>query len=109
MRHFICLSVLLLACGAASAQQVALIGVSGNKAAILAIDGGDPVRMEKARGSPRPRSVKRATVTGASIEQRGIDGVDRQQGPGVALLDRRFLKRLAMKRDGDTMTLTRRF
>src|SRR5205085_8982765 len=42
MRHFICLSVLLLACGAARAQQVALIGVIGGKAAILAIDGGDP-------------------------------------------------------------------
>ena len=39
-RHFIWL--LLLACGAAAAADVALIGVIGDKAAVLAIDGGDP-------------------------------------------------------------------
>ena len=42
MRHLICLSVLALACGAAGAQQVALIGVIGGKAAVIAVDGGDP-------------------------------------------------------------------
>jgi len=41
MRHFICLS-LLLACGAAAAADVALIGVIGRSAAVLAVDGGDP-------------------------------------------------------------------
>src|SRR5437764_13920945 len=41
MRHFICLS-LLLACAAASAANVALIGVIGDKAAVLALDGGEP-------------------------------------------------------------------
>ena len=41
MRHSI--SVLLfLACGAAAAADVALIGVIGDKAAVLAIDGGEP-------------------------------------------------------------------
>jgi aspartyl protease family protein len=39
-RHFIWLFV--LACGPAVAADVALIGVIGNKAAILALDGGDP-------------------------------------------------------------------
>ena len=211
MRHFICLSVLLLACGAASAQQVALIGVIGNKAAILAIDGGDPktvkagqtwrsikvvsvghdhatveiegqsrvlslgqhyrgappattrqsvtigadprghfftdvtindqsVRsvvdtgasvvvlsvadadrmgldwrngergtMQTANGSTSAYRVKLATVKVGSIELHEIDGVVVQQGPGVALLGMSFLNRLEMKRDGDTMTLTRRF
>jgi len=211
MRHFICLSVLLLACGAASAQQVALIGVIGNKAAILAIDGGDPktvkagqtwrtikvvsvghdnatveiegqsrvlslgqhyrgappattrqsvtigadprghfftdatindqsVRsivdtgasvvvlsvadadrmgldwrngergtMQTANGSTSAYRVKLATVKVGSIELHQIDGVVVQQGPGVALLGMSFLNRLEMKRDGDTMTLTRRF
>src|SRR3954467_644371 len=43
MRHFICLSVLVLASGAVSAQQhVSLIGVIGRSAAVLAVDGGDP-------------------------------------------------------------------
>src|SRR3989442_13983163 len=45
MRHFICLS-LLLACAAAAlvatAAEVALIGVIGDKAAVLALDGGEP-------------------------------------------------------------------
>jgi aspartyl protease family protein len=34
--------VLWFACGAAAAAEVALIGVIGNKAAVLAVDGGDP-------------------------------------------------------------------
>src|SRR2546425_4877562 len=45
MRHFICLS-LLLACAAAAlvatAAEVALIGLIGDKAAVLALDGGEP-------------------------------------------------------------------
>ena len=211
MRHFICLCVLLFACGAASAQHVALIGVIGNKAAILAIDGGDPktvkpgqswrgvkvvsvdhdnatveiegqqrvlslgqhyrgapptstrqsvtigadsqghfftdatinnlpVRsvvdtgasvivlsiadadrlgldwrngergtMQTANGFAAAYRVKLATVKVGSIELHEIDGVVVQQGPGVALLGMSFLNRLEMKRDGDTMTLTRRF
>ena len=211
MRHFICLSVLLFACGAASAQQVALIGVIGGKAAILAIDGGDPktvkagqtwrgikvisvthdnatVEMEGQqrvlslgqhyRGAPPPSTRQSVTLgadprghfftdatindvqvrsvvdTGASvvvlsvadadrlgldwrngergtmqtangftsayrvkltkikvgsIELHEIDGVVVEQGPGVALLGMSFLNRLEMRRDGDTMTLTRRF
>jgi aspartyl protease family protein len=211
MRHFICLFALLFACGAASAQQVALIGVIGGKAAILAIDGGDPktvktgqtwrgikvvsvehdnatveiegqsrvlslgqhyrgalptttrqsvtigadprghfftdatindvaVRsvvdtgasvvvlsiadadrlgldwrngergtMQTANGFTQAYRVKLATVRVGSIELHEIDGVVVQQGPGVALLGMSFLNRLEMKRDGDTMTLTRRF
>jgi len=45
MRHFICLS-LFLACASAAlvatAAEVALIGVIGDKAAVLALDGGEP-------------------------------------------------------------------
>jgi len=41
MPHFIAL-LLALACGSASAAQVALIGVIGDKAAVLSLDGGDP-------------------------------------------------------------------
>jgi aspartyl protease family protein len=39
--YFIVLSLFLL-CGAARAAEVALIGVIGGKAAVLALDGGDP-------------------------------------------------------------------
>jgi aspartyl protease family protein len=210
MRHFICLSLLFF-CAAAQAQQVALIGVIGGKAAVLAVDGGDPktvkvgqswhgvtvvsVEHDNAtvqidgqnrtlalgqhyRGTPPPSTRESATIaadarghfftdatindmtvrsvvdTGASvvvlsvndanrlgldwrngtrglmqtangttsayvvklskvkvgaIELHEIDGVVVEQGPGVALLGMSFLNRLEMKRDGDTMTLIRRF
>jgi len=42
MRHFICLSLLLACAAAATAAEVALIGVIGDKAAVLALDGGEP-------------------------------------------------------------------
>ena len=211
MRHFICLLLLALTCGAAGAQQVALIGVIGNKAAVLAIDGGDPktvkigqtwrgitvlevehdhatveiggqkrvlqrgahyrgtpptssretvtlgadarghfftdatindmtVRgvvdtgatrvvlsgaeatrlgidwhngkrgiMQTANGTATAYLVRLAKVKVGAIELHDIDGVVVEQGPGVALLGMSFLNRLEMKRDGDTMTLTRRF
>ncbi|HYN12340.1 MAG TPA: TIGR02281 family clan AA aspartic protease [Burkholderiales bacterium] len=41
MPHFIALLLLVL-CGAAAAADVALIGVIGDKAAVLALDGGNP-------------------------------------------------------------------
>ena len=210
MRHFICLWLLAF-CTAAHAQQVALIGVIGQSAAVLAIDGGDPKTVKPGqtwrgitvvsvgsdhatveiggqqrvlslgqhyRGAPPPvtresvtlgadprghfftdatindmtvRSVvdtgatrvvlsaadadrlgvdwrnggrgvmqtangtanaylvKLAKVKVGAIELHDIDGVVVEQGPGVALLGMSFLNRLEMKRDGDTMTLTRRF
>jgi aspartyl protease family protein len=211
MRHFICLSLLALVCAAAQAQQVALIGVIGDKAAVLAVDGGDPktvkvgqtwhgitvlevehdratveidgkkhvlerglhyrgtlpvssresvtiaadarghfftdasindltVRsvvdtgasvvvlsvndanrlgldwrngargtMQTANGPTSAYMVKLAKVKVGAIELHEVDGVVVEQGPGVALLGMSFLNRLEMKRDGDTMTLTRRF
>jgi aspartyl protease family protein len=42
MRHFICLWLLFLACAAHAQESVALIGLIGNKAAVLSLDGGDP-------------------------------------------------------------------
>ena len=40
-RNFIAV-LLILACAPAGAAQIALIGVIGRKAAVLALDGGDP-------------------------------------------------------------------
>ncbi len=53
--------------------------------------------------------VKLAKVKVGAIELHEIDGVVVEHGPGVALLGMSFLNRLEMKRDGDTMTLIRRF
>ena len=211
MRHFIWLSLFLLTCGSAGATEVALIGVIGRSAAVLALDGGDPktvkvgqswrgitvltvehdsatveidgkkrvlergqhyrgsapassrasvtlaadarghffaeaaindvpVRsvvdtgasavvlsaadatrlgldwrkgarrvMQTANGTTAGYLVKLAKVKLGGIELHEVDGVVVEQGPGVALLGMSFLNRLEMKRDGDTMTLTRRF
>jgi len=210
MRHFICLC-LALACTAAAAAEIALIGVIGDKAAVLALNGGEPktvkvgqswrgitvlavendratveidgkkrvlARGQHYRGSEPTSSrasvtlaadarghffadaaindmpVRSVVDTGASvvvlstgdaerlgldwrngarrtmqtangptpgylvkltkvkvggIELREVDGVVVEKGPGVALLGMSFLNRLETKRDGDTMTLTRRF
>ena len=105
MRHFICLSLLACAAAFAAAEDVALIGVIGDKAAVLALEGGEPKTVKVGQ------TWSGVTVIAVSREQATveIDGVVVQQGPGVALLGMSFLNRLEMKRDGDTMTLTRRF
>jgi aspartyl protease family protein len=209
-RHFICL-FLLAAAAAIAADDVALIGVIGDKAAVLAVGGGDPktvkvgqtwngitviaVDKEHAtvetdgkrrvltlgqhyRNAPVAASGARTTLaadsaghfvteaavndlplrvvvdTGASsvvlsaadasrlgldwrkgarrmmqtangvtpgyvvmldkvkvgnIELHNVDGVVLEQGLAVGLLGMSFLNRVDMQRDGDRMTLIRRF
>jgi aspartyl protease family protein len=43
------------------------------------------------------------------IELRSVDAIVIEQGLETALLGMSFLNRVEMKRDGSTMTLTRRF
>jgi aspartyl protease family protein len=43
------------------------------------------------------------------IELSGVDGVVIEHGLDIALLGMSFLNRLEMKREGQTMTLIRRF
>jgi aspartyl protease family protein len=209
-RHF--MGVLLaLCCTAASAAEIALIGVIGRKAAVLALDGGDPktvklgqtwngitvleVEHDRAtiqvdgekhtlplgahhRGTPAPLTqaavvlpadgrghifaegqvnglpIRFLVDTGASmvvlpaadarrlgidylqapktrvqtaggaiiaylitldrvkvgqIELNSVDGLVVEQGGAVALLGMSFLNRVEMRRNGDSMTLVRRF
>jgi aspartyl protease family protein len=203
--------VLLLACGAAAAADVALVGVIGDKAAVLVVDGGDPktVRVGQkwngitvlsvardratveidglrrmliqgphssapgtgsgraettlaadayghfvANGAVNGQAVRFVVDTGATvvalpardaqrlgldyrrgpqgsaqtaggtvpvyrlslesvklgdIELRSVDAIVIEQGLETALLGMSFLNRVEMKRDGSTMTLTRRF
>ncbi|HET7363027.1 MAG TPA: TIGR02281 family clan AA aspartic protease [Burkholderiales bacterium] len=212
MRHFICLSLLISAAAFAAGDDVALIGVIGDKAAVLAIAGGDPKTvkvgqtwsgvtvltvtheqatveiegkrrdltlgqhyrgggqvaatresvtlaadprghffadaavngipmrfvvdtgatavalsaadalrlgidwrkgdrrtMQTANGATTGYLVKLDKVRVGGIELHDVDGVVLEQGLGVGLLGMSFLNRLDMRRDGDTMTLTRRF
>jgi aspartyl protease family protein len=53
--------------------------------------------------------VKLDTVKLGDIEVNNVDGVVIEEGLGVALLGMSFLNRVDMRRDGDSMTLTRRF
>jgi aspartyl protease family protein len=203
--------LLWLACGAAAAADVALVGVIGDKAAVLALDGGDPktvkvgqkwngitvLSVEKDRatvefegrkrvlmhgqhyrgtaptsdraqvtltaglgghfvgdGAVNGNSIRFLVDTGASaialpaseanrlgidyrkgrrgmsntangpapvygvsldsvrlgdIELQHVEAVVFEQGLDTALLGMSFLNRLEMKREGSTMTLTRRF
>ena len=212
MRHFICLSLLASAAALAAADDVALIGVIGDKAAVLAIAGGEPKTvkvgqtwsgvtvitvtheratveiegkrrelslgqhyraggqvattresvtlaadarghffadavvngipmrfdidtgatavslsaadasrlgidwhngarrtMQTANGATTGYLVKLDKVRVGSIELHDVDGVVLEQGMGVGLLGMTFLNRVDMRRDGDTMTLIRRF
>jgi aspartyl protease family protein len=63
-RHFIVLSV-LLACGAARAADVALIGVIGNGAAVFAVDGGDPrtIKVGQTRSGITVLAIERERAT----------------------------------------------
>jgi aspartyl protease family protein len=203
--------VLALACGAAAAAEVALIGIIGERAAVLAVDGGDPktvkvgqnwkgitvlsVGKDRAtvevdgrtrilvqgqhyrsaaalserqqvtlaadrhghfvtQGAINGNPVRFLVDTGATsialpgrdaerlgidyrkgargmsqtangpvavyrvvfdsvrlggIELRMVEGVVIEQGLDIALLGMTFLNRVEMKRDGETMTLIRRF
>jgi len=64
LRHFIALFV-LLACGAAKAADIALIGIIGDAAAVLAIDGGEPrtIRAGQTRHGITVHSVERERAT----------------------------------------------
>jgi aspartyl protease family protein len=210
-RHFICLCLLLAAASAAATDDVALIGVIGDKAAVLAVSGGEPktvkvgqtwngvtiISVEKThatvetdgkrriltlgqhyRSGPGSSTQARVTLaadtrghfvteaavngiplrvvvdTGASsvvlsgddatrlgldwrkgarrmmqtangatpgygvvldrvrvggIELQAVDGVVVEHGLGIGLLGMSFLNRVEMQRDGDRMTLIRRF
>jgi aspartyl protease family protein len=53
--------------------------------------------------------VRFDSVKLGSIELSGVDGIVIEQGLDIALLGMTFLNRVEMKRDGQTMVLTRRF
>jgi aspartyl protease family protein len=77
MRHFICLSLFALVCTAAD-PQVALIGVIGSKAAVLAVDGGDP-KTVKVGQSWRGVTVVAVEHDNATVQ---IDGQNRRLALG---------------------------
>src|SRR6185295_476158 len=66
--------------------------------------------LQTANGRTSGYIVKLDSLKVGSIELSNIDGVVLEEGPGtVGLLGMSFLNRVEMKRDGETMTLIRRF
>ena len=70
---------------------------------------GEPGLSNTANGLVPVYRVNLATVRLGGIELNSVDAVVFENGLDTALLGMSFLNRLEMKRDGDTMTLTRRF
>ena len=88
-----------------------MVTLPGNDAARLGIDfrKGEPITTQTASGPAAAYRVKFDTVRLGNIELNNVDGIVMETGLGVALLGMTFLNRVEMRRDGDRMTLTRRF
>lgn len=65
--------------------------------------------IETANGRTVAWGIKLDAVKIGAIELRNVDAVVLESGLEIALLGMTFLNRVEMKRDGRTMTLTRRF
>lgn len=88
-----------------------VVALPAAEAARLGIDykRGQIGYMNTANGVVPVYRVKLDTVRVGDIELNQIDAVVHEQGLSVALLGMSFLNRTAMRRDGEVMTLTKRF
>ncbi len=87
------------------------IAIPASDANRLRIDyrNGRRVTMQTAAGPTPAYVVTLNSVRVGDIELQGIEGIVIEQGLNVALLGNSFLNRMEMRRDGATMTLTRRY
>lgn len=87
------------------------ISSSHAKAAGIAYTSAERGVMQTANGRTMAYKVKLDTVRVGDITLNNVDGVvmENQQLGGVGLLGMSFLNRTEMRRDGDSMTLTRRY
>jgi aspartyl protease family protein len=89
-----------------------LVALSAGDAVRLGIDyrKGEPSLMNTANGVAPAYKVKLDSLRIGDITANNVDAVVLEgSGPGVALLGMSFLNRMEMRRDGQTMVLTRRF
>jgi aspartyl protease family protein len=70
---------------------------------------GEKRTLQTANGPTTGYLLRLATVKVGGIELHDVDGIVLEQGLSVGLLGMSFLNRVEMKRDGDVMTLIRRF
>jgi aspartyl protease family protein len=87
------------------------IALSGAEAQRMGLDYRKGRRgvVQTANGPAVAYNVRLDTVRVGSIELAGVDAVIIEQGLNVALLGMTFLNRVEMRRDGEMMTLIRRF
>ena len=89
-----------------------VVALSAGDASRLGIDWrkGQRVTLQTASGPTAGYLVKFDSLKVGAIEIANVEGVVLEQGPGsVGLLGMSFLNRLEMTRDGQVMTLIRRF
>lgn len=84
--------------GAAEAQELGLDYTKGQRGV-----------MNTANGQVIAYKVKLASVRVGDVQLYDVDGLVSQQPMGAVLLGNSFLTRFQMKRENDTMTLTKRF
>jgi aspartyl protease family protein len=87
------------------------VAIPASDAARLGIDfrRGRRVMVQTASGPTSAYAVKFDSVRVGAIDLRNVDGMVVEQGLPIALLGNSFLNRTEMRRDGETMTLIRRF
>lgn len=87
------------------------IAISAADARRIGIDyrSGQAVNVGTAAGVVPAWRVKFGTVKVGGITVHEVDGMVMETGLGVPLLGMSFLNRMEMRRDGQTMTLTRRY
>ena len=88
-----------------------LVSLPASEAKRLGIDyeHGQRGSVQTANGPVQAYRVRLDRVKLGAIDLAGVDGLVIEQGLPVALLGMSFLNRVEMRRDGDTMTLIRRF
>jgi len=88
-----------------------LVSLPASEAKRLGIDyqSGQRGSVQTANGAVQAYRVRLDRVKLGAIDLAGVDGLVIEQGLPVALLGMSFLNRVEMRRDGDTMTLIRRF
>ncbi len=88
-----------------------VVAIPASEANRLHIDyrKGRPGTTQTAAGPVPVYAVRLDSVRVGSIELQNVEAIVIEQGLSVALLGNSFLNRVEMQRDGQTMTLTRRY
>lgn len=90
------------------ATSVAL-GASDARRANINLQSGRPVMVQTANGVTQAWLVKLGSVRVGDVTLHEVDGTIHQHDMPVVLLGMSFLNRMEMKRDGETLTLRKRF